>query len=70
MSPEAERALAGRGRLSEPPTADITFERGRRSELEAENARLLRLVGELLVANQRLREQNASAAGLEWSDKQ
>lgn len=31
-------------------------------ELKTENERLLRLVGELLVANQRLREQQASAA--------
>jgi hypothetical protein len=34
-------------------------ERSRVEELEAENTRLLRLVGELLVVNQQLRERNA-----------
>lgn len=33
----------------------------RMQALEADNARLLRLVGELLVVNQQLREQNAAA---------
>jgi hypothetical protein len=34
-------------------------EHSRVEELEAENTRLLRLVGELLVVNQQLRERNA-----------
>jgi len=47
-------------RISGPNPRKNLSEQSRMEELEAENARLLRLVGELLVANQQLRERNAS----------
>lgn len=54
--PEQARLPGGRLpdiRLPEIRLPDI-------QELQAENARLLRLIGELLVANQQLRERSAS----------
>jgi hypothetical protein len=49
---------AGTNEISETAPAVVTQagKHARLQELEAENARLLRLVGELLVANQQLRE--------------
>lgn len=45
-----------------PEIEDVTVLQARVKELKTENERLLRLVGELLVANQRLREQQATAS--------
>ena len=51
---------AGPGKISSANTAPVMVtpleKHARLRELEAENARLLHLVGELLVANQLLRE--------------
>jgi hypothetical protein len=44
-----------------PVPEDASILQARVKELKTENERLLRLVGELLVANQRLREQRAAA---------
>ncbi|MBB6146898.1 hypothetical protein HNQ77_004879 [Silvibacterium bohemicum] len=61
---KGETALspAGAGRLPLPSatTPPHATEESRLKELEAANARLLKLVGELLVVNQQLRERSAS----------
>jgi hypothetical protein len=52
-----EPAPRGGARTGTPPLKNVP-EQVRLDELEAANARLLQLVGELLVVNQQLREQN------------
>jgi hypothetical protein len=51
----ATQAVAGSPQAAIEATAQVRVQ-----ELEAANARLLTLVGELLVANQKLRERAAS----------
>jgi hypothetical protein len=59
---ETASAPAGAARLPHPSTTtpQHATEESRLKELEAANARLLKLVGELLIVNQQLRERNAS----------
>jgi hypothetical protein len=48
----------------DPPALSSAADAVRLQELEATNARLLRLVGELLVANQQLRERRCRSVAL------
>jgi hypothetical protein len=53
-------SMPERDPVDRAPSPPARFsEQARLTELETENARLLRLVGELLVANQQLRERTA-----------
>lgn len=55
-----ESVRSGGAHSGGPPAKNVP-DQLRMQALEADNARLLRLVGELLVVNQQLREQNAAA---------
>jgi hypothetical protein len=58
-SASTESVPRGGARTGTPPLKNVQ-EQVRLDELEAANARLLQLVGELLVVNQQLREQNTA----------